>query len=407
MLARIEGEPEGTKGVSLFLVPKTRVNTDGTLGEPNDVAVTGIEDKMGLHGSATCQVTFGGKGQCLGTLLGPKNKGMRGMFLMMNEERMNVGMQSLSMASASYLYAVNYARERVQGKHLLRFLEEGAPAVPIIEHPDVKRMLMWMKVYVDGMRSLNYFVGRCFDLHTVAPTQEERDYNLGLVELLVPVLKAYCSDRSFEVCVQGMQVFGGYGYCKDYPMEQLVRDSKITSIYEGSNGIQAMDLLARQLGKQKGQVFMNLLSEVGKTIALAKEISHLEAMAGQVEVAAGKLAELAMFMGQNAMSDKIIVAFTNASPFLEVMGDVMLGWMHLWRGVIAVQALEKIVGDSDPEKKAAILAKNKDAAYYDGMMKGSDYFINSILPITLGKMNGILANSQAIALMDERAFGGM
>ncbi|MBI5845878.1 MAG: acyl-CoA dehydrogenase [Deltaproteobacteria bacterium] len=408
VLARIEGAPAGTRGISLFLVFKYRVNPDGSLGEDNDVQVTAIEEKMGIHGSATCQVTFGGKGGCVGTLLGPPNKGMRGMFLMMNEERLNVGMQALSLGSAAYLYAVNYARERIQGKNLLKFMDESAPSVAIIEHPDVKRMLMNMKVYIEGMRSLCYFVGRCFDLHQIAPTEEERAYNLGLVELMVPIVKAYCSDKSFDVCVSAMQVYGGYGYCQDYPVEQLTRDCKITGIYEGANGIQAMDLLARQLGKQNGKVFMNFLAEIGKTAAAAKAVPGLDEYAARVEEAAGKLAELAMHLGKLAMAfnENTLQAFSAAYPFLEIMGDVIVAWMQLWRATVAKPKLEAILKGATGEDKKALIAKNREAAFYDGQVKGCEYFINSILPITFGKMAAVKGSTSTVMDMDDASFGG-
>ncbi|MDI6795920.1 MAG: acyl-CoA dehydrogenase [Desulfatibacillaceae bacterium] len=406
VLARIEGAPAGTRGISLFLVSKYRVNPDGSLGQDNDVQVTAIEEKMGIHASATCQVSFGSKGQCIGTLLGPENKGLKGMFLMMNEERLNVGVQALSLGSAAYLYAVNYARERVQGKNLLEFMDANAPSVPIINHPDVRRMLLWMKTLVEGMRSMNYFTGRCFDMHLVAEDEEERARYLGLVEILVPILKAYCSDRAFEVCVQAMQVYGGYGYCQDYPVEQLARDCKITGIYEGANGIQAMDLLARQLGKQNGQVFMNLLAEMGKTIGQAKEYEELAPYAVKVETASAKLAELAMHMGKTAMSERVLTAFSAAYPFLLSMGDVVLAWMHLWRAVVALPKRNAILGGKTGTERGAIIAQNREAAFYEGQIKGCDFFVLSVLPETMGRMDGIVSTSDAAATMDEACFGG-
>ena len=265
VLARVEGAPKGTSGISLFIVTKYSVNGDGSLGEKNGVYCTGIEEKLGLHGSATCRVTFGDKGKCRGYLLGEENKGMAGMFLMMNEERLNVGCQSLGTASVAYLAALQYAKERVQGKKLTEFNSESARAVPIINHPDVRRMLLWMKSHVEGMRSLNYFTALCMDRVHTAKTDEERDFNKGLFELLTPICKAYCSERAFDVCVQAMQVFGGYGYCSEYPVERLLRDCKIASIYEGANGIQAMDLVGRKIGMKKMQVFSGLLGLIQKT----------------------------------------------------------------------------------------------------------------------------------------------
>jgi len=256
VLARIEGAPQGTRGISLFLVPKIWVNDDGSLGEFNDVVCTGIEEKMGIHGNATCSLTLGGKGKCRGTLLGKENKGMRAMFLMMNEARLLVGLQGFTCASNAYVNAVNYARERKQGKNLLQAMNENAEAVAIIQHPDVRRQLIHMKALVEGMRSLLYYMGMCSDQVNIAKDEAEKDKYQGLIEILTPVAKGYVTDRAFEVCSQGVQVYGGYGYIREYPMEQLMRDCRITMIYEGTNGIQAMDLLGRKLGMKKGKPIM-------------------------------------------------------------------------------------------------------------------------------------------------------
>jgi hypothetical protein len=278
VLARIEGAPAGTRGISIFIVPKIWVNEDGSLGDHNDVICTGIEEKMGIHGNSTCSLTLGGKGKCRGLLLGEENKGMKVMFLMMNEARLGVGLQGFGFATSSYINAVNYAKDRKQGKNLLQMMDANAPSVSIIEHPDVKRQLLFMKSLVDGMRGLIYFTSMCFDLAKISHTEEDRERYQCLVEILTPIVKAYCTDKGFDVCVQGMQVYGGYGYIQEYPQEQLTRDCKITSIYEGTNGIQAMDLLGRKLGMKKGKPFMDLLGEMNKTIATAKGIKGLEDM---------------------------------------------------------------------------------------------------------------------------------
>jgi alkylation response protein AidB-like acyl-CoA dehydrogenase len=405
VIARIEGSPPGPAGITLFLVPKIWVNDDGSLGESNDVLVTGIEEKMGLHGSATCQVTFGAKGKCRGFLLGEKERGLKAMFHMMNEERLNVGTQSLSMASTAYLHALNYARERVQGKHLTRMLESDAPAVPIIQHPDVRRMLLWMKAQIEGLRSLNYYIGNMFDRLNAATTPEDKTACKEVIELLTPIIKAYSSDRAFEVIVQAMQIYGGYGYCKDYPIEQLLRDCKITSLYEGANGIQAMDLMGRKLGRKQGAVFMNLLGEIQKTVGAAKPVSGLSGLAETVEQAANRLAELAMYMGQTAMSSRLLDAFAFAAPFLEAMGDVIMGWMHLWRLTIVRPRVEKLLGGLEPEARGEKIAKDKEAAFYDGLMHSGSYYIETILPVTMGKMAAIQKTSPAIMEINDKSFG--
>lgn len=393
VLARIEGSPQGTKGISLFLVPKIWVNEDGSLGEPNDVVCTGIEEKMGIHGNATCSLTLGGKGQCRGYLLGEENKGMRAMFLMMNEARLLVGMQGLSCASASYLNAINYARERIQGRHLLQAMDADAKAVPIIQHPDVRRMLITMKSYVEGMRSLLYYVTSLTDRQEVSTDEAEKTRLQGLIDLLIPICKGYVTDRAYEVCNMGMQVFGGYGYIKEYPQEQLVRDCRITMIYEGTNGIQAMDLLGRKLGMNDGKPVMDLMGEIQKIIAQAKEIESLAPLGQKLETALNRLGEAAMHLGTSAMSPKVMTAFASAYQFMEVSGDVVMAWMLLWRAVLAAAGLDG-------------KAKKKDEKFYEGQINSAEYFIRTVLPVTLGKMNAIMESCDAAVEMEEDCFGG-
>ncbi|MGZ5433910.1 MAG: acyl-CoA dehydrogenase family protein, partial [Thermoanaerobaculia bacterium] len=256
VLARIEGAPAGTAGISLFVVPKIWVNDDGSLGEPNDVVCTGIEEKMGIHGNTTASIALGSKGKCRGLLLGDANKGMRAMFQMMNDARLMVGNQGLACASASYLYALNYARTRVQGRHLLKMNDKDAPAVPIIQHPDVRRMLLIMKIYVESLRSLSYFIASMYDRIKTSSDADEKKRLQGMIDFLIPIAKAYTTDRAFEVCSMAVQVYGGYGYIREYPVEQLMRDCRITQIYEGTNGIQAMDLFGRKLGQNGGRPMM-------------------------------------------------------------------------------------------------------------------------------------------------------
>ena len=393
VLARIEGAPAGTKGISLFMVPKYRVAEDGSLGEFNDVVCTGIEHKMGIHGNATCSLTLGGKGNCIGELLGEENKGMRAMFLMMNEARLLVGTQGLSCASASYMNAVNYARERIQGKNLLTMMDPSAPSVPIIQHPDVRRMLISMKAYVEGMRSLLYYTGFLTDRIAVSDNAEEKAKLQGIIDILIPICKGYVTDRAFEVCSSGVQVYGGYGFISEYPQEQLLRDCRITMIYEGTNGIQAMDLLGRKLGMNKGKPIMDLMGEIQQTMAQAKAIDGLQDQAARLEKALNRLGEVAMHLGATAMSPQVMTAFAFAHPFLEASGDVVLAWMLLWRGVIAARKLQ----DG---------AKKKDQAFYEGQLKSVQYFTQAILPITMGKMDAIMATSDAAITIAEDGFGG-
>jgi len=392
VLARIEGAPAGTAGISLFLAPKIRVNDDGSLGAPNDVVCTGIEEKMGIHGSPTCSLTLGGKGQCRGTLLGEENKGMRAMFVMMNEARLDVGMQALGCASASLQNALNYARERVQGRHLLAGGKD-APPVPIIQHPDVRRMLLSMKAYTEGCRSIIYYIGFCEDMIRVSNDPAEKARYQGLIDLLIPIAKGYVSDRAFEVCSQGIQIYGGYGYTKEYPQEQLLRDCKITHIYEGTNGIQAMDLLGRKLGLNKGQPFRDLLAEIRKTIDTAKNLSGLEDLAEKAAATAAELEKTAGFIGRMAASENAMTAYSHAYTFMDVTGDTVTAWMLLWRAVVAAQKLQ--AG-----------AKSKDAVFYEGQIATARFFINTVLPVTFGKINVILTFDSTATDLSEDGFGG-
>jgi alkylation response protein AidB-like acyl-CoA dehydrogenase len=391
VLARVEGAPKGTKGISIFIVPKIMVNPDGSLGEPNGIVCTGIEEKMGIHASATCTLAMGGKTPCRGFLLGEENQGMRIMFHMMNEARLAVGFQGFAFSSAAYLCALNYAKERIQGYDIEA--GKGSPSVPIICHPDVRRMLLWMKAHVDGMRSFMYYAGECLENIGLAETEEEKAFYQGLADLFIPVVKAYSADRGFEICSQAMQVYGGYGYTKEYPVEQYTRDAKIASIYEGTNGIQAMDLLGRKMTMNQGKAFMDFLGELKKIVTMAKEMGETQAMADEVKKAANRLGEVAMHLGTVAMAGEVKKAFAHATPFLEVMGDVIMAWMLLWRAAVA-------------SKKLAEGANKKDIDFYHGQVKTAEFFIYTILPGTLGKMDAIKIANNAANEMSEAHFGG-
>jgi alkylation response protein AidB-like acyl-CoA dehydrogenase len=390
VLARIEGAPAGTAGISLFLVPKFWVNDDGTTGDFNDVICTGIEEKMGIHGSPTCSMALGGKGGCRGTLLGTENKGMRAMFVMMNEARLHVGMQGFACAGASYLNALNYARERIQGSALTA--PKGAPGVPIIQHPDIRRILLTMKTFSEGMRSLLFYVGFMEDLMTVSSNDADKARYQGIIDMLIPVAKGYVTDRAFEMCSLGVQVFGGYGFTKEYPQEQLLRDCKITQIYEGTNGIQAMDLVGRKLGLNNGGAFMDLAAEVEKTIAAAKKESLLAPLSDILETTLHHLQETAGKLAGDIGSDNILAAFAHAHPFLDVTGDTIMGWMLLWR---AVTAQQKLV---DKPKK-------KDVAFYQGQVMGARFFITTVLPVAQAKMAVIQIGDASALEMAEASFG--
>jgi alkylation response protein AidB-like acyl-CoA dehydrogenase len=394
VLARIEGDLPGTKGISIFIVPKYFVNDDGSLGDRNDIVCTGVEHKHGLKASATCSMALGSKGKCIGYLLGEERQGMKIMFNMINESRMAVAFQGLTCSSAAYLLAVNYARERIQGRDLENFADHGAPSVPIIKHPDVRRNLLWMKANMEAMRSFFYYLVVCGTKEQIAENAEEREYYGDVFSMLTPIVKDYLAVKGHEVCVQGIQAHGGVGYCQDYLAEQYARDCKIASIYEGTSGIQAMDLLARKIGMKKGAVFMNFLGEIQKTVAEARQTDGLADLADDLEAAVNRLGEVTLGIGKKAMSSEFKVAFAHSLPYLYAMGDSIMAWMLLWR---AVTASQKLTGNP----------KKKDKAFYEGQIKSAEFFIKSELPVTMGKMNAIETGTTAAIEITDEGFGGL
>ncbi|MBL0712361.1 MAG: acyl-CoA dehydrogenase [Desulfosarcina sp.] len=392
VLARIEGDPAGTKGISIFIVPKFFVEADGHPGARNDIICTGVEEKHGIHGSATCSMALGTKGRCIGFLLGEECQGMKIMFRMMNGARLGTGLQALANASTAYLYALDYARKRIQGRDIADFMDRSAPSVPIIRHPDVRRMLMWMKAHVEGLRTLVYYGWHLVDRYEVAADAGEKERHLNLLELLTPIIKGYGSERGYDVCVQGIQVYGGAGYTRDYPVEAIARDCKVTSIFEGCTGIQAADLLGRKLGMQKGSVFMDFIVRMKAAVAQAQSLDETAELAGRLDAAIDRLGAIALHMGQTAMSPRFRIAFAHSLPFLEVMGDVVIGWMLLWRATVAA------------ENK--VRAKKKDQLYYEGQIRTAAFFIRTILPGTIGKMDAIEDCCDAAVAIDEACFGG-
>ncbi|MBW2412651.1 MAG: acyl-CoA dehydrogenase, partial [Deltaproteobacteria bacterium] len=372
----------------------------------NDIVCSGVEEKMGLHGSPTCSMTLGAKGNCRGLLLGQEHKGLQALFAMMNEARLDVGAQGFSHGSAAYLYALDYARQRLQGYDLDKKNAPGAPQVPIINHPDIRRMLMLMKAYVDGMRSLIYYVAYCFDRRDGAAEQSESEYYSGLIDFFIPVVKAYCSERGLFICDQAVQIYGGYGYTREYPVEQILRDCKIATIWEGTNGIQAMDLLGRKLNMNKGRVFSDFTGEIEKCLDLAGSRPLLDKLVDPVQSALTRLVESAGCLGKMLRSGDVKTAFAHAHPFLEVVGDICMAWMHLWRAAVAAPCLQKLAEGKSPRDIAAMAEKNKEVAFYDGQLKTAAFFIQAVLPVTMGKMDSILAADNSMVNIHPKSFGG-
>jgi alkylation response protein AidB-like acyl-CoA dehydrogenase len=409
VLARIEGAPAGTKGISIFLVPKYRVNDDGSLGEFNDIHTGNIEHKMGIKGNSTCTLNFGDNDDCIGELLGEENKGMRVMFNMMNEARLGVGLQGLAHGTAAYLHSVNYARERLQGSDLANFRNPDAPRVPIISHPDVRRMLLWMKAHVEGLRALMYWTAYAIDMSHCAEDEVEKEKWHGYVELLTPICKSWGSDIGFRITEYAIQVYGGYGYTSEYPVDQFMRDCKIASIYEGTNGIQALDLVARKLGQNKGANFMNFITLMNETVEKYKGNGDLKDLVEEVEKAKNTVAEMGGFFAQCGAEGKFLVPVGNAYQFLELMSIATLGWLLLWQAGIAAEKLTDIkekkgVKDDDWAAVAELYKDDRDASYYQGKVAAAKFYGTYVLPHVGAIAAGIKKEDMSIMEIAESAF---
>jgi len=406
VLARIEGDPDGIKGISIFLVPKYHVNDDGSIGERNDVKCVGIEHKMGIRGSATCQMSFGDNGECIGEILGKPCQGIQIMFLIMNEERLNVGVQGLGIASAAYLRAVEYTRERLQGADI-RKKGKNNDIVPIINHPDVRRNLLGMKGMVEGLRALNYYTAFCIDRYNAEDDPEVKKMNDAFVEFFTPLCKAYTSLKGFDVCSNAMNAFGGYGYCQDYPVEQYLRDHKITALYEGTNAIHSIDLFSRKIKLLGGRVYEKILGDINAVIDRASKNGSLGEFVDTMKSQLAILDEVKAHLDGLMESGKVPEAFVDTLPFLEVVGDVIMGWMHLWQLAIATEkfdALCKNRGCASEDDKRALVEDSIDAAYYSGKMHSSRFFFRKYLPQVRGKADSIMTNGDAALMISDESF---
>ncbi len=379
VLARIEGAPEGVKGISLFVVPKIRVNPDGSLAAPNDVHCGGIEKKLGLHASPTCQLNFGENDDCVGWLCGQENMGLAHMFQMMNGARINTGVSGMALAGSAYRNALAYVRERVQGASITT---KKSGWVPIIEHPDVRRMLLWMKAMVDGMRSMIYAGAYWLDLSECLP-EGDREHYKNLVDFMTPIIKAYCSDMGFRVCETAIQCLGGYGYCSDYPLEQYLRDSKIMSLYEGTNGIQSMDLMGRKMTIHGGAPFRAYKAEIEKFCSANSTHPVLGDRVATLARVASRLFEASLEMTKRLGSDPLQWA-SYTYPALQAYGELTMAWRLLDMARVACEA--------------------EANDFYRGKILQATWFVDVTLPHTLVNIDTCLRTGREILEMPDSAF---
>ena len=357
VLAKAPGGGEGTKGISLFIVPKFLVNEDGSLGERNSVSVGKLEEKMGIHGNATCVMNYD---SAKGWLLGDLHKGMRAMFTMMNEARLGVGLQGYAVAEAAYQEAVAYAKDRIQGRDVTGAKAPEKAADPIIVHPDVRRMLMDQKSFVEGARAFTFWGAHLIDrAHKLDDKAAD-----GLISLMTPVIKGFLTDKGFETAVSAQQVFGGHGYTEDWPMSQHVRDARIAMIYEGANGIQALDLVGRKLAQDGGKHVMAFFEMVKAECKAHDDDERMKPFTDALKNASKQLQAAGMFFMQNGMKNPN-AALSGSYDFMHLMGHVCLGLMWTRMAKAAFAALDNGASDT---------------AFYEGKIATGRYYMARQLP---------------------------
>ncbi|WP_260483594.1 acyl-CoA dehydrogenase C-terminal domain-containing protein [Sphingomicrobium flavum] len=386
VLAKMPDSPDNVKGISLFIVPKFLVNEDGSLGERNAVTCGSIEEKMGIHGNATCVLNYDG---ATGYLIGEKEKGLAAMFIMMNAARLGVGLQGLAQGEVAYQNAVAYAKDRRQGRALKPELRDAdAKADTLFVHPDVRRMLMDGKAFNEAARALVLWGALQVDLTRKAQTEEERETANDIISLLTPVIKGYLTDKGFETTVKSQQVFGGHGYIREWGMEQFVRDARIAQIYEGTNGVQAMDLVGRKLGQHGGRAVRAFFEMLAVDIAAAKAAGDPAGVAEPLEKAVGHLQGATMWLAQNGM-DNPNHAGAGAYAYMDLMGLVTLGWMWL-----------KMAKASDELKDAS----GEDASFHAAKLTTARYYAERWLPEASGLRRKVEAGADSMMALPVEAF---
>ncbi|MFZ5850644.1 MAG: acyl-CoA dehydrogenase [Actinomycetota bacterium] len=396
VLARPEGHGPGTKGLSLFIVPKFHVDlATGELGARNGVVATNVEHKMGLKVSTTCELRFGEDAPAVGTLLGDVHDGIAQMFKIIEHARMMVGTKAIATLSTGYLHALDYARTRVQGPDLTRQTDKTAPRVTITHHPDVRRMLMQLKASAEGMRALVLYTASVQDRVALAEARGEAD-DLAerLNDLLLPVVKGYGSERSYELLATALQVFGGSGYLQDYPLEQYLRDAKIDTLYEGTTGIQGMDLFFRKIVRDKGQALAALASQVQE---LAKDGSpalqaERELLAAGLEDVQGIVGAMVGFLVASQEDPRNVYRVgQNTTRLLLALGDVVVAWLLLRQAEVALAALDR--GPAD-----------RDRAFYEGKVAAARFFARTALPPLRAQRQIAEGTDNALMDLPEEAF---
>lgn len=365
VLAKLPDAPPGVKGISLFIVPKIMVNEDGSLGERNDVTLAGLFHKMGWRGTTSTALNFGDNGNCAAYLVGKPHQGLNYMFQMMNEARIGVGMGAVMLGNAGYKYSLDYARNRPQGR-LPDGKDPSSPQVSIVEHTDVKRMLLTQKAYVEGAYDLGLYAARLFDDTETLETEEQRKTALQLLDLLTPIVKAWPSDYCLKANELAIQILGGHGYTREYPVEQYYRDNRLNPIHEGTNGIQSLDLLARKVTMNNGAALKQLSGLIQATCSQASEFDSLTALREPLEKLHGHIGKVTMALLGDMGQGKVNQALANSALYLNAFGHMVIGWRWLEQAIRAEQGLAR--------------GNAADENFYRGKLQAARYFLTWEVP---------------------------
>jgi alkylation response protein AidB-like acyl-CoA dehydrogenase len=384
VLARIEGAPEGVKGISLFIVPKFHVNADGSLGARNSLECAGLEHKMGIHGNATCVMSYDG---AIGTLCGEENKGLATMFVMMNEARLGVGVQGLAQSEAAYQNAAAFAKDRLQSRSITGTKRPDLAADPVIVHPDVRRMLMDAKSFNEGARAFALWTALYGDLLHKSPDEAVRQKAGDYMALMTPVIKSYMTDRGFANVSTALQVFGGSGFTEHWPMSQYLRDCRITLIYEGTNGVQALDLVGRKLAANGGRAVFAFFSELDEYIAAHETNEKLKPFIEGLKTAKARLQQGTMWLMQNGMSN-FDNAGASSNDYLQMFGITATAYMWCMMAEAAQREID--AGSTDP--------------YYANKIKTGAYFMARVVPDTASHLEKVQTGAETVMALDEAAF---
>ncbi len=409
VLARVKGDPANTDGLSIFVVPKYLVNPDGSLGPRNDYSITGIERKLGTRGCATVSINFGEDGNCYSELLGGQRQAMGMALQVLKDGDLANGLIASGIASAAYLHSLDHAKKRFQGPSIAEATNPDAPRVPIIAHPFVRRLLLWMKSHVEGIRALVYYTYLCLDKANSLSEPAEKEKWAGLRDVLAPICRLYSADRGFRVTESAVQVLGRYGYFSDYPVQQFMRDITPLSFWELGGGVHLLLFVTQTMAGRDGKNFVNLLLEMHRTIAEYEKVDGLQDLAQEIQFRVNLLSDMGQYFTSCFKEGNVLVPIANGTPLISFMGDICVGWLLFWQAGIAAKRLDALykeyqIDPTDSAKMSEFVSENQEAAFCDGKVNSARFFIRNVLPQLDGLATAIKNGDLSLMTVHDNSF---